>query len=163
MNAKILLAALTLISLNAAAATQNRCGYIENPTPGNYSLIDSAGEWIIAVQGGHQAEGNVAAPRSANDPEVVLTNGNYGYWCGCVTATVDAQEKKILKIKASRMLALKTCLQDRKLNQAYRPVNIVHSNGKAYTECLEQDEREIGFRNRRACVNRQGEYYFIAD
>lgn len=165
MNANNLLVSFSLLilSTSALAATQNRCGYIENPTPGNYSLLDSAGEWIISVQGGHQAEGDVATPKTAKDPEYVLTNGNYGYWCGCVTATVDAKEMKVLKIKSSRMLPLNTCLRDRKLKQAFRPVKIIHSNGKAYTECLEQDEQEIGFRARRACVNKAGEYYYLAD
>lgn len=163
MNAKLLLVSLSLLSMNAFAATQNRCGYIENPTPGNYSLLDSAGEWMISVQGGHQADGDVAAPQTAKDPEYVLTNGNYGYWCGCVTATVDVKEKKVLKIKSSRMLPLNTCLRDKKLNQDFRPRKQIHSNGKAYTECLDQDELEIGFRARRACVNQKGDYYFLAD
>ena len=35
-----------------------RCGWFSNPTPANASLYDRDGEWVIGVQGGHQAEGD---------------------------------------------------------------------------------------------------------
>lgn len=35
-----------------------RCGWFENPTPANAWLTDRDGDWIIPVQGGHQANGD---------------------------------------------------------------------------------------------------------
>src|SRR5262249_57206442 len=37
---------------------QTRCGWFSNPTPANAWLQDKDGEWTIAVQGGHQADGD---------------------------------------------------------------------------------------------------------
>ncbi len=63
----------------AFAKPETRCGWIENPTPANYSIIDADGEWIISVQGGYQAEGDVAFPNDY-DNNYVKTNINYGYF-----------------------------------------------------------------------------------
>jgi hypothetical protein len=41
-----------------ALKTQTVCGWFENPTPGNASLQDRTGEWVIGIQGGHQDEGD---------------------------------------------------------------------------------------------------------
>ena len=38
--------------------SETRCGWFSDPTPANASLYDRDGEWIIAVQGGYQAEGD---------------------------------------------------------------------------------------------------------
>ena len=38
--------------------SEMRCGWFSNPTPGNASLYDRDGEWIIGVQGGYQADGD---------------------------------------------------------------------------------------------------------
>ncbi len=34
-----------------AQAAENRCGYIENPTPGNWWLTDADASWTIGTQG----------------------------------------------------------------------------------------------------------------
>ncbi|HET7863945.1 MAG TPA: DUF4087 domain-containing protein, partial [Burkholderiaceae bacterium] len=41
----------------AAAQPALRCGWFDNPTPGNATLVDRDGEWTIGLQGGHQASG----------------------------------------------------------------------------------------------------------
>jgi hypothetical protein len=43
------------------------------------------------------------------------------------------------------------------------PKNLVHSNGKAFTECQDPAEQQQDFQGRQICVNAQGDYYFIAD
>src|SRR5262252_1346146 len=63
------------------AASETRCGWFSNPTPGNASLHDRAAEWIIGVQGGHQADGDW--PEFAPG-QWVETNGHYGYGCACL-------------------------------------------------------------------------------
>ena len=40
-----------------AANTEERCGWLENPTPGNWWLRDARGLWIISAQGDPYAEG----------------------------------------------------------------------------------------------------------
>ena len=65
---------------------ENRCGWFENPTPGNAWLTDKDGEWLIGAQGGYQAEGDWA---EFSDDQWVKTNGYYGYGCTCMQVTVD--------------------------------------------------------------------------
>jgi hypothetical protein len=89
-----------------------RCGWILNPTPANISLIDADTEWIIGEQGGYQAVGDIEYP---NDDQYVNTNGNYGYFCGCIEGEFDKVELKVIKIKSSQAQLLKTCLQDENL------------------------------------------------
>ena len=47
---------VTLAPLRPALA-EERCGWLENPTPGNWWLKDARGLWIISAQGGPYAEG----------------------------------------------------------------------------------------------------------
>ena len=59
-RAAVLLSAPVLspaIAANARRA-ERRCGWYENPTPGNVTLTDRDGTWIIAMQGGHEAKGD---------------------------------------------------------------------------------------------------------
>ncbi len=37
--------------------TPLRCGWFDNPTPGNFWLVDRDGSWEVGVQGGYQAKG----------------------------------------------------------------------------------------------------------
>ncbi len=52
----VLLLVLFLVPVRTVAA-ERRCGWLENPTPGNFSLRDRGGEWVLGVQGGYEAEG----------------------------------------------------------------------------------------------------------
>lgn len=58
------------------SVSETRCGWFVNPTPANASLYDRDAEWIIGVQGGHQAEGDWPEFGSG---QWVKTNGNYGH------------------------------------------------------------------------------------
>lgn len=154
-----------ILGVSAQAAPRNICGWIDNPTPANYWITDSVGQWIISAQGGYQAEGDVAPQE--DDNQFVRTNGYYGYYCGCVRATTldsRAHGRRIVKIFSSRALPLSKCLNDANLKSTFRPKTLVHSSGKAYTECVLPDEEEqILLRGRRACVNSANEYYFLAE
>lgn len=153
-----------LMVVGAQASTaETRCGWIENPTPANYWMIDSEGLWVISTQGGEQATGDLAYPKDyAND--YVATNGNHGYFCGCINATTDAKRNphRVLAIHSATALPLSKCLEDKALDQEYRPRTLVHSNGKAFTECIGQDEVRAGFKGREVCILRDGQYYFLA-
>lgn len=93
-----------------ATAAENRCGWIENPTPGNWWLTDRDGQWIIMSQGGHEAPGlEHVGDISAGD--YVATNGNYGYACGCMKVDTDG-DSRIVAIHSFRQLALSKCSND---------------------------------------------------
>ena len=94
------------------AVAETRCGWFENPTPANAWLVDRDGEWIIAVQGGYQAEGDWP---NFPDRYWKKTNGNYGYGCACMKVTTDRAEKRILKIRSGYARPLSACRKDKAL------------------------------------------------
>ena len=99
---------------SAPAKFETRCGWFVNPTPANAWLEDKDGEWIIAVQGGYQAEGDWPAfkPR-----QWVETNVHYGYGCACMRVKVDRETHKVLEIKSAYARSLSACRRDRKLKE----------------------------------------------
>lgn len=93
---------------------ENRCGWFENPTPANAWLTDRDGEWIIGIQGGHQAEGDY--PDFADD-QWVKTNVNYGYGCACMKVRVDYKTRRVLEIASATAKPLSVCRNDRALKE----------------------------------------------
>ena len=114
----LLLLAMTFVSAQPRSVTpekaEMRCGWFSNPTPANASLYDRDGEWIIGVQGGHQADGDWP---SFSPKQWVETNGNYGYGCACLQVRVDRSEGKVIKIESARERPLSTCRRDRALRK----------------------------------------------
>ena len=92
-----------------------RCGWFSNPTPANASLFDRDGEWIIGVQGGHQAEGDWPEFTPA---QWVETNGNYGYGCACLKVRANHSTRKVIEIESARARALSVCRRDPALRKA---------------------------------------------
>jgi hypothetical protein len=102
-----------LIGGSMAQASENRCGWILNPTPGNWSLLDRDGEWIMMSQGGYEAPGmDVIGDISAGDYRA--TNGNYGYACGCLKVDTDG-DSSITEIYGFRQLSIAKCEADEAL------------------------------------------------
>jgi len=93
---------------------ENRCGWFENPTPGNAWLTDKDGEWEIGTQGGYQAEGDWA---DFSDDQWVKTNVNYGYGCACMKVAVDTKNRRILKISSATAKPLTACRNDPALKE----------------------------------------------
>lgn len=102
-------------ALAAAPKSKHLCGWVVNPTPANWWLTDRSAEWIIDTQGGAQAVGD--PPNfSHNKAYWVATQPNgYGYGCGCITATVDANTKQVLRIFKAQALKLQVCRKDKTL------------------------------------------------
>lgn len=101
--------------VSAIKGFETRCGWFSNPTPANAWLEDRNGEWIISVQGGHQAEGEwpTFKPR-----QWVSTNvGSYGYGCACLQLRADHQTHRVLEIKSSSARPLSACRRDRSLKE----------------------------------------------
>lgn len=91
-----------------------RCGWFENPTPGNAWLTDRDGLWLIAAQGGHQAEGDW--PRFSAQ-RWVRTNGHYGYGCACLRMVADPVEQSVQRIFSASSRPLQQCRRDKALKE----------------------------------------------
>jgi hypothetical protein len=96
------------------AASARRCGWLHNPTPGNWWLVDRDGQWILGTQGGEPVAGMDEMP----DMSVsgwVETNGHYGYGCACMDMVVDPASGDVLRISKAAPKPLAQCRSDRKL------------------------------------------------
>jgi hypothetical protein len=91
-----------------------RCGWFSNPTPSNASLYDRDGEWIIAVQGGYQAEGDWP---EFGVKQWVKTNVHYGHGCACLRLRVNRETRQVIEIKSARARPLAACRRDRSLRK----------------------------------------------
>jgi hypothetical protein len=98
----------------AASITARRCGWLSNPTPGNWWLFDGHGEWILATQGGEQAPGFDDMP-DMSIAGWVETNGHYGYGCACMTISHDPATRRVIGIAGAKPKPLKQCRADRGL------------------------------------------------
>ncbi len=120
----LLLVAVTLVAFAgvksgarvepAPAQAETRCGWFDNPTPANASLHDREGEWVIGVQGGHQAEGDWP---EFGRRQWVETNGHYGYGCACMRLRVNRETHEVLAIESARARPLSACRRDRALKR----------------------------------------------
>lgn len=95
-------------------ASKTRCGWFSNPTPANAWLNDRDGEWIIAVQGGFQAEGDWPDFKPS---QWVKTNGEHGYGCACMNVIANRSEMHILKILKAWPRPLSACRKDKSLKE----------------------------------------------
>jgi len=113
-----LLAAIALATLAspALAANEKRCGWIVNPTPGNWWLTDPKGRWILGAQGGYQAYGMDNLP-DLTTKEWVKTNGDYGYGCACLTVQTDPNAMRVKKVINAVQKPLKQCAVDKRLKK----------------------------------------------
>jgi hypothetical protein len=114
----MLLAAVALAgrpgAAGAGARAETRCGWFSNPTPANASLHDRDDEWVISVQGGHQAEGDWP---SFGPKQWVETNGHYGHGCACLRVRVERETHRVLEIESARARPLSACRRDRALKR----------------------------------------------
>jgi len=102
-----------------AAGLQNpierRCGWLDNPTPGNWSLFDRHGEWLIGMQMAYQAPGIDNIPEFPKSAWVRTNAGSYGYGCICMRVTTDRATRRLTSILSAIVKPLRLCRADRKL------------------------------------------------
>jgi len=115
-KASMLAAALTLIALPGAEAAERRCGWLHNPTPGNWWLVDRDGEWVLALQGSEPVPGMDDIP-DMTTAGWVRTNGHYGHGCACFQMETDRSARRVLRILSAQPLPLARCRGDRALPQ----------------------------------------------
>ena len=123
-TAAIALALLLAATLNPSAlAAERRCGWYQNPTPGNLLLTDKDGEWWITSQmqaNGPDAEGADDKAPQMDDRQYVRTQPNgYGYGCACLTVEVDRQARRITRVIAGQTVPLVRCKQDKALPKPF--------------------------------------------
>ena len=111
----VLLIGATFVSGRAdSEKSVMRCGWFSNPTPANASLHDRDAEWIIGVQGGHQAEGDWP---EFGPKQWIETNVHYGYGCACLKVRVDPETHRVIEIESATARPLSACRSDRKLKR----------------------------------------------
>lgn len=113
-----LLAALALLGAAPAFAQprgEMRCGWLHNPTPGNWWLVDRDGQWVLRSQGEAELPGMELIP-DLTGPEWVRTGGgSYGYGCVCLRLVADPKTRTVQQILSARQQALSVCRKDRHL------------------------------------------------
>ncbi|MGO1001659.1 DUF4087 domain-containing protein [Lysobacter sp. CA196] len=109
------LAAAAGTKATSRTALQNRCGWFVNPTPANAWLDDRDGSWTVALQGGHQADGDW--PEFADKDWVVTNGSSYGHGCACMKVKVDRKSMTVLRIASAQSKPLAQCRRDPKLKE----------------------------------------------
>lgn len=94
-------------------AAETRCGWVINPTPGNWSLIDADQEWILASRGGIDTPGMDNMVDFTEGDGVVTDGASYGNGCACLR--VEVSDGTITKIMSVRQLRRRNCKDDQKL------------------------------------------------
>lgn len=117
MKKTILATVLALAAVSTAAeAAETRCGWLQNPTPGNWWLNDADGSWTMMTQGSdYELDGMDRIP-DISEGDYVRTDGNYGYACACLKVDTDEDEGRILAIYSFRQLPIAQCANDEALS-----------------------------------------------
>lgn len=105
---------IAALAMAPAAAPERRCGWLQNPTPANWWLIDRDGEWLLAAQGGYQAPGMDIMPDMSARGWIEV-NGHHGYGCACMNVTTDRRAMRITRLFSATPLPLSQCRSDRRL------------------------------------------------
>lgn len=105
-------------STTGATALETRCGWLSNPSPGNVSLQDRDGEWLISQQGSYEAQGDW--PDFPPAKWVSSGNGSYGYGCACLKVRSDHAQRRILEIASATIKPLSACRRDKRLKAPAR-------------------------------------------
>lgn len=100
----------------ASSKPESRCGWVHNPTPANWWLVDADGQWLISSQGGYQARDMDRMP-DMTTAGWVRTNGHYGHGCGCLRVTADRQTRRITRILSASSVPIRQCQMDRRLRR----------------------------------------------
>ncbi|MEQ5835135.1 DUF4087 domain-containing protein [Marinobacter sp. NFXS9] len=110
-NFLIMIFSLTPLITDAA---EYRCGWLDNPSPGNYWLTDRDGKWVIAEQGGKRAK-NSELLLPSDESEYVNMNYGYGYSCSCISAETNKENHTVNIIHSYKQLPLNRCNTDKSL------------------------------------------------
>ncbi|MCA3810924.1 MAG: DUF4087 domain-containing protein [Burkholderia sp.] len=112
----VLGAALALgTATEVAAAPVKRCGWLENPTPANWWLVDKDGSWTLSTMGNEPVPSLDEMPDMSKQGWVVTNAGEHGYGCACLDLEIDPRTRDVTRIVAAKPLPLKRCKADKTL------------------------------------------------
>lgn len=105
----------------AAPKKEKRCGWLVNPTPANWFLMDAGGDLWFSAQGGpaYIPDEDWDNLPQHSEREYVKTNNSYGYSCVCLIVSLDKKNNDIVRIYSGETLPLKRCKADKKLPKPY--------------------------------------------
>lgn len=103
-----------LLAVAAQPPMQRYCGWLDNPTPGNWWLRDRTRQWTLATQGAPGAPGWEDVSFEGKQ-QSVETNGSYGYSCACVTMRGNPRTGRVEEVRTVRFQPLRICRADRRL------------------------------------------------
>jgi hypothetical protein len=106
----LLTSAALLLASTSLLLAETRCGWLANPTPGNWWLTDRDGIWVIAEQGYFEARG-MDLMDDISTGDYIATNGNYGYACACMDVTTD-NNSRVARLHSFRQLKMSKCTRD---------------------------------------------------
>ena len=113
----VLSVAALLAVLTAASAAETRCGWLQNPTPGNWWLTDKDASWTLMSQGEESLDEVMENLPSFDEKQYVATNGYYGYGCACLSVDVDKADERIVRTYSGKILPLSRCEADALLSK----------------------------------------------
>lgn len=105
---------------NSLKNSELRCGWFDNPSPGNAELTDAAGVWLVAQQGEYKAKG--AWPKFSAGQWVQTGAGSYGYGCLCILGKFDSETRRVSVIEKNISKPTKICRADKKIS-GFEPFN----------------------------------------
>ena len=105
---------IAALAMAPSSAPERRCGWLQNPTPANWWLVDRDGEWLLGAQGGYQAPGMDDMPDMSARGWVEV-NGHYGYGCACMNVVTDRATRRVTRLVSAAPVPLRQCRRDRRL------------------------------------------------
>ena len=108
---KVLLVGAFFLAGVSAAQAERRCGWLDNPATGKWTLYDADGGKQVMFAGGDgtRAKGMELIP-DLTQGEYVRTFGIHGYACVCMD--VETDDESVTEIRRVRQLPLSTCRAD---------------------------------------------------
>ena len=110
----IVCAAISSIAFNACFAskieTTKKCGWLQNPTPGNVFLDTQDGTWWLTKQGEDESNGFDELPSFR--PNQWRSNPvGYGYGCACISGKFSSQTMTLVHLISVQTKSLSKCRQ----------------------------------------------------
>lgn len=102
------------LPLTSSSASERRCGWLNNPTPANWWLVDKQATWILMRQGEAEPRGLEKIP-DISKHFYIKRNRNYGYTCACIDGEFDVSENRVVRILSFEQKPLSVCQKDRAL------------------------------------------------
>lgn len=96
-----------------AQAAQTRCGWLENLTPRDWTLVDRDGAWLLMRQDQISEPVGMDLIPDLTTKDWVASNGPAGgYACACLSVDVSNRTRRITRIMALKQKPIAACQTD---------------------------------------------------